>query len=137
VRALGDRAIECTHLGGHRFAANVLVLPDNLLFGRVDAAGAAALAAALDAGRLLLEQFRGRCSLTPEQQAAEILLRRELGIDTLASPRHFEGTTFELDDGRRVTVHVRGDQLPARRVSCRTDKEESPIRWQLDTIAFI
>ena len=28
---------ECSHLGGHRFAANVLVLPDGLIFGRLDA----------------------------------------------------------------------------------------------------
>ena len=30
-----DRCWRTTHLGGHRFAPNVLVLPDNLLYGRV------------------------------------------------------------------------------------------------------
>src|SRR4029453_16254338 len=37
---------ETTHLGGDRFAGNVLVLPDGFLYGHVTAATAAALAAA-------------------------------------------------------------------------------------------
>ena len=134
ARALGDRAVDCTHLGGHRFAANVLVLPDNLMFGRLDAASAVALAAELDAGRLPLEHLRGRCSLEPEQQAAEILVRRELGIDALDGLRHVGGTTFALANGSRATARLRAQQLAARRVSCRDDKQESPTRWHLDVL---
>lgn len=137
ARALGARARRCTHLGGHRFAANVLVLPDNLLFGRLDPASAVELADALDAGRLPLDHLRGRCALTPERQAAEVLLRRELGIDALEGLAHVEGDTFVLADGRRVRGHVRGEQLEPRRVSCRDDREESPIRWRLDTISWL
>ena len=41
VRALrdspwADRVWECSHIGGDRFAANVVVLPDSLYFGRVE-----------------------------------------------------------------------------------------------------
>ena len=32
-----DRVWECSHIGGDRFAANLVVLPDSLYFGRVDA----------------------------------------------------------------------------------------------------
>jgi hypothetical protein len=129
--ALGDRAIDCTHFGGHRFAANVLVLPDNLMFGRLRADSALSLAAELDAGRLPLEHLRGRCTLDPEQQAAEILLRRELGIEVLDGLRHAGDTTFALADGRRVTATLAAEQLPPRRVSCRDEKLESPMRWAL------
>jgi hypothetical protein len=129
--ALGDRAVDCTHLGGHRFAANVLVLPDNLMFGRLRAESAASLAAELDAGTLPLEHLRGRCDLAPEQQAAEILLRRELGIERLAGLRHVAGTTFALPDGRRVTAELVAEELPPRRVSCREDKLESQTKWEL------
>lgn len=133
-RALAERAVDCTHLGGHRFAANVLVFPDNLMFGRLDGPSATTLAGELDAGRLPLEHFRGRCSLEPEQQAAEIFLRRELGIEALDGLRHAGGTTFELADGRRVTARLHGEQLPPRRVSCRDDKEGSPTRWHLEAL---
>ena len=132
--ALGARAVACTHLGGHRFAANVLVLPDNLLFGRLDAETAIRLAEELDAGRLPVEHLRGRCELEPEQQACEILLRRELGLRALADTAHRGGTTFATPLGV-FDVHVSGERLPPRRVSCRDVKEESPIRWRLDTIS--
>ena len=134
LRALGDRAVACTHLGGHRFAANVLVLPDNLLFGRLDGASAVALADALEDGELPLDHFRGRCSLPPEQQAAEILLRRERGLSRLDDVVPGSGTRFATPGGV-VDVHVQGDELPPRRVSCGDVKEESPIRWRLVSIA--
>ena len=134
LRVLGARAVACTHLGGHRFAANVLVLPDNLLFGRLDRESAVALADALDAEELPLEHFRGRCSLPPEQQAAEILLRRERDLRRLDEVVHVDGTRFATPSGV-VNVEVRGEQLLPRRVSCGDVKEESPIRWRLVAIS--
>jgi hypothetical protein len=129
-RARPGQAYECSHLGGHRFAANVLVLPDALCFGRLDARSASALADALDAARLPLDNFRGRTTLEPEQQAAEILLRRELGLDGLDDALHVEGTTFETPRGR-FTVRVDALQLEPRRVSCRDDKVDSPTAWSV------
>jgi hypothetical protein len=127
---------ESSHLGGHRFAANVLVLPDGLCFGRLDVRSALALVDELDAGRLPLEHFRGRTSLTEEQQAAEILLRRELGLALLDDAALVEGTTFALSDGRRATVRVRGEQLEPRAFSCREDKLSTPIAWTLEELVL-
>ena len=129
-------AYESSHLGGHRFAANLLVLPDGLCFGRLDVRSALAVVEELDAGRLPLEHFRGRSSLTEEQQAAEILLRRELGVDGLGDVTLVEETTFALADGRRATVRVRGETLPPRRQSCRDDKLSSPTAWSLVDILW-
>jgi hypothetical protein len=128
---------ECSHLGGHRFAANVLVLPEGLCFGRIDARSAPALADELDAGRLPLDHLRGRTSYGPEQQAAEILVRRELGLTGLgdlglvevrgSEPR----TIFELPGGKRVAARVEATELAPRRFSCRNDTVEAPTRWTL------
>jgi hypothetical protein len=130
-RARPGQVYECSHLGGHRFAANLLVLPDGLCFGRLDARAAPVLAGELEAGRLPLEHFRGRTAYEPEQQAAEILVRHRLelvGIDDLTL---VERTTFALADGRRVTARLEAEQLPPRRVSCRDEKVESPTSWTL------
>ena len=136
-RALPGQVYECSHLGGHRFAANVLVLPEGLLFGRLDARDALALAAELEGGRLPLEHLRGRTRYEPEQQAAEILARRQLGLTGLGDLRLVEGrgpeprTVFELMDGRRVGVRLEGTCLQPRRVSCRDEKVEAPTQWTL------
>ena len=131
ARIVPGQVYECSHLGGHRFAANVLVLPDELCFGRLDARAAAGLAAELEEGRLPLDHLRGRTTLRPEEQAAEILVRRELGLSRLDDLRHVEGATFELADGRRATARLHGTELEPHRLSCRDDRVESATRWAL------
>jgi hypothetical protein len=135
-RELPGQVYECSHLGGHRFAANVLVLPDGLCFGRLDARSAVVLAAELEAGRLPLDHLRGRTALESEQQAAEILVRRELGLKQLDDLRLVEGTTFELADGRRAIPQLRAHELEPQRVSCRDDKVEAATRWELEGLVL-
>jgi hypothetical protein len=130
-RVRPGQVYECSHLGGHRFAANVLVLPDGLCFGRLDARSAPSLARELEAGRLPLDNFRGRTAYEPEQQAAEILVRRQLELEGIDDLTLVEGTTFALASGRRVTARLKAERLPPRRVSCRDEKVESPTRWTL------
>ena len=72
------RVWECSHVGGDRFAANVLVLPTGQLYGRVT--DPAALAAATEAGRVLPEGLRGQIGLPPAAQAAVVYVQRERGL---------------------------------------------------------
>ncbi len=58
---------ETSHLGGDRFAANVLVLPTGHLYGQVTGDGAA-LVQAHGRGEVLLGQLRGRAGLTPRRR---------------------------------------------------------------------
>jgi hypothetical protein len=74
---------ETTHLGGDRFAGNVLVLPDGFLYGHVTAATAAALAAAAADRRVLPDLLRGRTSVGMRSQVAEIAVRRATGLHGL------------------------------------------------------
>ncbi len=88
VRALhsspwADRVWECSHIGGDRFAANLVVLPDSLYFGRVDPESAPKLLGALDEGRIDLARFRGRTSFSLAEQAVEHFVRREFDIDAV------------------------------------------------------
>ena len=78
---------QTSHLGGHRFAACVLSLPDGLMYGRMRSEHADAFVAAVRAGEVdALDRFRGRCAYDRPTQAAEIFLRKrseELGVDAL------------------------------------------------------
>jgi hypothetical protein len=84
ARALAEaapgRVWETTHVGGDRFAGNVLVLPPGFLYGHVTAASAARVAAAADAGEVLPDLLRGRTSVPARVQVAEIAVRRVTGL---------------------------------------------------------
>lgn len=94
VRALreqGTEVWECSHVGGDRFAANVVQFPHGLVHGRVTPASAPAVVAAYRQGRIHPGGFRGRGAWPPAVQAAEIHLRRSLdqwSVDTVALEAH-------------------------------------------------
>ncbi len=74
LRALvGARAWETTHTGGHRFAPNVVVLPQGILYGRVLPEAVAAFVRAVESGDISLPHLRGRSAWPKEAQAAESL----------------------------------------------------------------
>jgi hypothetical protein len=70
---------ECSHLGGDRFASNVLVLPHGFYYGQVPGDGAD-LVAAHARGQVALPWLRGRAGVPPPGQAAQHVARRELGL---------------------------------------------------------
>jgi Sucrase/ferredoxin-like len=70
---------ECSHLGGDRFAANVLVLPYGFYYGQVPGDGADLLAAH-SVGQVALPWLRGRAGVPIPGQAAQHVARGELGL---------------------------------------------------------
>lgn len=75
----GDAVWQTTHVGGDRYAANLLCLPHGLSYGNLDIAEGLAAAAGYGRGEIRLDHFRGRAGLTEPAQAAEHFLRRATG----------------------------------------------------------
>jgi hypothetical protein len=100
---------ECSHIGGDRWAANLVILPDSLYFGHQDAASARRVLTAHDAGRLELDGFRGRSTSRLIEQAAEQHVRTMLGLDRLDAVRAIDRPA---DDA--VLIDVVGLEGPAR-----------------------
>jgi hypothetical protein len=61
---------ECSHIGGHRFAATLLLLPYGDMFGRLDPGSAEQALRQFDAGQIMLSHYRGRCGQPFPVQAA-------------------------------------------------------------------
>lgn len=99
---------ECTHLGGHRFAGNLLVLPHGLLFGRLDARGALPVVAEALGGRVPVEELRGRTGLDAFAQVAEVEVRRRTGYAGLDAVLTGESSV----EGEHATVTVRTPEGP-------------------------
>lgn len=78
---------ECSHIGGDRFAANLVCFPHGVYYGRVDTGDVLDLMDSYREGRIDLEHYRGRCCFPFPLQAAEYFVRRELaatGLDDVA-----------------------------------------------------
>lgn len=74
-----EQTWEVTHLGGCRFASNLLVLPDGVMHGRLDPQGASGVAEAAAAGRVAPGTLRGRTGAGRWAGGAEVAVRRLLG----------------------------------------------------------
>ncbi len=117
---------QVSHIGGDRFAGNLLVLPHGLYYGRLDPASGLAVAGAHLAGHLDLDHFRGRSGWAMPVQAAEIALRRQLeesAIDAVRLvSRQVDGafTRVEMEmAGRRWLVEVHSTTGPEMgRLTC-------------------
>jgi hypothetical protein len=147
VRALSsvepERTWECSHIGGDRFAANMVVLPTGLYFGRVVPADVEALAAGLRDGRVLLSRYRGRSWYDRASQFAEISARRRFGLEELDGvdvewrERRSGGGAVQvgvrLPDGDSVVVELRTRVYEPRLLTCGSTTPAVP--WTFDATA--
>lgn len=106
-----DRTWEVSHLGGDRWAGNLLVVPDGFMHGQLEPTAAALVAKAAVHGQVEPDQLRGRTSAsTPWTQYAEIAIRQHTGLrgldDVLAI--HERPLSPVEDEGRVVTVRGGG-----------------------------
>lgn len=61
---------ECSHLGGHRFAATMMLLPTGDMFGWLNPESALEVVRHFDSGQLMLSHYRGRAGQPFTMQAA-------------------------------------------------------------------
>lgn len=73
--AYPERTWECSHIGGDRFAANVVVLPHGLFYGHVPPTRAVELAKRYDEGVVVPDLLRGSGAFNPPVQAAQHFAR--------------------------------------------------------------
>lgn len=134
---VGDRVWRASHVGGDRFAANLVCLPHSLYYGRVTPEQALELVNKYEQGELELGSMRGRSCYPKLTQAAEIFVRRRFEltrIDQLrfASHEPLQGSahrvTFaDLDGQRQISVDLEvGESEFANHLTCR-DEEKGTV----------
>lgn len=130
-----DAVWQSSHLGGHRFAANMLVLPAGILLGRVLPADVPHVVAEVAAGRIPLDHYRGRTLHPPEAQVADAAVRERFGLTGLG-----DVTVLSAKDGHvwlatpegEIDATVKSRAGPPLRESCGKDPAPSirySVRW--------
>ena len=74
---VGARAWQTSHVGGHRYAPNVLCLPSGVMYGFVNPETVTTLIDAHDQGSVALDHLRGFCWHSEVEQTADYWLRSE------------------------------------------------------------
>lgn len=129
---------EVSHIGGDRFAPNVLVLPHALYYGRLAPEDVPEFVGLHRAGHLDLAHLRGRSAYPFAVQAAEIHLRRRLGalgIDPLTIAGHTrvgaETRVVFVVSGQRWEVRVRSGQGEPLQLTCSAPRPSRPLDHHL------
>lgn len=139
AEAFGERVWECTHIGGDRFAGNVVCFPDGIYFGRVTPGAAPDIAGGYEEGLIDLDHYRGRSAYGFATQAADTFLRRRhrlRGVNDLklvssrSGPDERVRVAFERPSGERLEIAVRVSRAPAgRRLTCHSLDESHPQEY--------
>ncbi|MFC6705943.1 sucrase ferredoxin [Flexivirga alba] len=132
ARALSEKwpndTWECSHVGGDRYAANVLVAPDGIYFGEVAPDEAIEAVALLRGGLVAADHLRGYTDLAaPAQYAVAEVLRRfgpagRHAIQVTSATRNGDRWTVLLECAAplpsRLEVVLRFYAEPAARLTC-------------------
>ena len=130
--------VEISHVGGHRYAPTMMVLPWGYAYARLDRVTALDIAEAARDGLVHPAGLRGRADLPPAAQVAEALWRADLGpaaIDAVAgitsrSAGDVETVTAQVA-GRTETLRLAYVEGPAIGASACGGKPFATGRWQL------
>ena len=130
---------QSTHVGGDRFAGNLVCLPHGLYYGRADREDAPTLLDEHLSGRVVLANYRGRSAYTFGEQAAEHDVRdreRLVEIDALRLAKS-DGRRVVFEDlhGRTHERDVIEEAGEPRRLTCAATEERRPRRYRVVTPA--
>lgn len=144
--AQSEKVWMTTHLGGHRFAATLVVLPAGLSYGLVQPEEIPALVQVQRQGTLMLNRYRGRNTYPKPIQAAEYFLYEAVNthqqdaftfLDSQTTGENQWQVRFQERSSDVVyMVQVSSHSSPDRvLVSCTPSKWEAEVVFRLDDMS--
>ncbi|HET7477149.1 MAG TPA: sucrase ferredoxin [Dermatophilaceae bacterium] len=141
-----EQVWECSHLGGDRFAATMVVLPDGACYGGLDARTADEVVAGHLTGRVVAEYLRGLATQSAPMQAAVVHALREHGPAPIEAVRPValeragvESWIATLAGSAplppRLVLQVRLTWDEPAQLTCRAAGQSAPLRYQVQAAA--
>jgi hypothetical protein len=151
---------ECSHLGGHRFAATMMLLPTGDMFGWLDPESALEVMQRFDMGQVMPSRYRGRAGQPVPVQAALHAAAARLGdfrrdalrasyarrIPADAAEQSADETELweveivhrtEQSPGVAYRVILAGSRLAPTFLSCSDDTLRAEIRYETRSLSRI
>ena len=131
-----DWVWQTTHIGGDRFAGNLVCLPEGVYYGRADRMHAAGILDEHLGGRVSLDLYRGRSTYPFAVQAAERAVREETGLvgihDLVLARAEQEGENWRvafLAGGVEHEVDVHSELGDLTFLTCTAAAVRRPLRY--------
>jgi (2Fe-2S) ferredoxin len=141
-----ERVWECSHIGGDRFAPNVVLLPDGFYYGNLDPESALTTVEGHLAGTVRGEPLRGMARFPPPVQAAVVAAYRRLGplgpsdvtvraVEQIG-PHHGHGSETIVDlviepQQRAIRARVLSVRRPDAQLTCRAARETPATEYRI------
>jgi hypothetical protein len=141
---------ECSHIGGDRFAPNLVLLPDGFYYGNLDPQSAVTTVEAHLGGTVLPDRLRGMARFLPPVQAAIIAIYQRYGplgpsdVTVRATehigPHHGHGSETFVDlviepQQQMVKVQVLSVRRDDAQLTCRAVRETPATEYRIIDIA--
>jgi hypothetical protein len=130
---------QSTHVGGDRFAGNLVCLPEGLYFGRVQAGDVWPLLDEYLARRIYLDRYRGRSCYSFPVQAAEYAVREARNVTDIDAlrlvssqrlgPRSWTVRLLVRSSGELHEVEVRQEAGELTYLTCEAEALRHPRRY--------
>jgi hypothetical protein len=121
---------QCSHVGGDRFAGNLVVLPEGLYFGRVSPDEGWSVVDEYLARRVYLPRYRGRSCYSFRLQAAERAAREATGATAIGGIHVVSADPIRMQvGGRTLEIEVAEEAGPLTYVTCSADGLRHPRRY--------
>ena len=139
----GGAVWQSSHVGGDRFAANLVCFPHGVFYARVDEESGRRMMGEYGAGKIVLEDYRGRACYSHPVQAAEFFVRRESGLrgldelrllDCARAGESAQRVRFTSDGGAIVHTAVvsRRESVFRTFVTCHADEPKTVAQYALE-----
>jgi hypothetical protein len=118
-----ERVWQCSHVGGDRFAGNVVVFPYGLYYGHVTPDDVAEIVHRSERGEVWLKGYRGRSCFSRPVQVAEYFLRSESG-------------RLEIDEFHLIDLLPSGGNRRQVRFQARSDASVHLVEYAVESAAL-
>ncbi|HKX33261.1 MAG TPA: sucrase ferredoxin [Blastocatellia bacterium] len=122
----GGSVWESSHVGGDRFAANLVCFPEGLFFGRVSETEAEQVIRDHQNGQIYLSRYRGRSCYPTQVQVGEYFIRLQSGNLKFDGLRSLDDETGEPDQALVRFKSVADQAIHLARFRHKTSPSEIP-----------